>query len=142
MTQGQNTNVRSNRQQTAVTRDLRRADDKINQHVRVYKRARQALERLKAPKEVMDMYRPILPEDLNVSGDVAEEHRLGQRNEVLAWFWRIQAPSGDQGDQWMEECESSSMIAYAIGLTKDLKFTGSTGCGRRPGLIGGKKKKS
>ena len=37
------------------------------------------------------MYKPILPEDLNLSGDVAEEHRLGQRNEVLAWFWHIEA---------------------------------------------------
>jgi len=88
------------------------------------------------------MYKPILPEDLNLSGDVAEEHRLGQRNEVLAWFWHIEAPNGEQGDQWMEECESLSQIAYAIGPTKDLKSTGSTGCGPRPGSIGGKKKSS
>jgi len=24
----------------------------------------------------------------------------------LAWFWHIEAPNGEQGDQWMEECES------------------------------------
>jgi hypothetical protein len=142
LTQVQNRNASSNRQQTAVTRDLRRAEDKIKRHVRAYKRARQALECLKAPNEVMDTYRPILPEDLNVSGDVVEENRLGQRNDTLAWFWHIQAPNGDQGDQWMEECESSNMIAYAIDLNKKIKFTGSTGCGPRHGLIGGKKKKS
>ena len=51
-------------------------------------------------------------------------------------------PNGDKGDQWMEECESSSMIAYAIDLNKNIKFTGSTGCRPRHGLIGGKKKKS
>jgi len=78
--------------QTAVTKDVRRADDQVNRHVRAYKRARGALERLKAPKEVMDMYKPILPEDLNLSGDVAEEHRLGQRNEVLAWFLAHRSP--------------------------------------------------
>ena len=41
----------------------------------------------------------------------------------------------------MEECESSNMIAYAIDLNENIKFTGSTGCGPRHGLIGGKKKK-
>ena len=57
-------------------------EDKIKRHVRAYKRARQALECFKAPNEVMDTYRPILPEYLNVSGDVVEENRLGQERRL------------------------------------------------------------
>ena len=60
---------------------------------------------LKAGDEVMDMYRPIQSEDLSLSGDVVEEHRLGQRKDGLAWFWRMGMPTEDQSNEWMNECE-------------------------------------
>ena len=53
----------------------------------------------------MDKYRPICPQDLALSGDVVEEQRLGQRNDTLAWFWRIGTTNDDQGNEWMDECE-------------------------------------
>lgn len=74
-------------------------------HVRAYTRARQALLNLRAEDEVMDMYRPILAKDLSLSGDVVEEHRLGQRRDGLAWFWHIGMANEDQSNEWMDECE-------------------------------------
>jgi len=63
------------------------------------------LEYLEASNEVMDEYRPIGPEYLALSGDVVEEQRLGQRNDTLAWFWRIGTTNKEQGNEWMNECE-------------------------------------
>src|SRR6266481_2309902 len=83
-----------------------------------------ALQRLNAPNKVMEIYKPILLKDLTLSGDVVEENRLGQRSDVLAWFWHIGAPNGGQRDEWMEECESSSTNAPPVDSTKGLKFTG------------------
>ena len=65
------------------------------------------------------MYKPILANDLTISGDVVEEQRLGQRNDVLAWFWHIGAPQGNQGDDWMEECENSSRIVFTIDSNEE-----------------------
>jgi len=53
----------------------------------------------------MEKYRPIHPQDLALSGDVVEEQRLGQRNDTLAWFWRIGTMNDEQGNEWMDECE-------------------------------------
>lgn len=103
--------ARSNKQDTAARRDIKRAEDNVQRHFRAYRRARTALQRLKAPNEVINMYKPIFPDDLAVTADVVEENRIGQRSHTLAWFWHIRAPNGDQRDEWMEECESSNEIA-------------------------------
>jgi hypothetical protein len=58
----------------------------------------------------MIRYKPILPQDLSLSGDVIEEQRTGQRNDALPWFWRMGTANGDQGNPWMDECESWSQI--------------------------------
>ena len=86
-------------------RDVRRAEDKIARHIRTYQRARKALEYLEASNEVMDKYRPILPQDLALSGDVVEEQRLGQRNDTLAWFWHIGLTNDEERNEWMDECK-------------------------------------
>ena len=86
-------------------RDIRRAEDKISRHIRAYQRARRALEYLEAGNGVMEKYRPIRPQDLALSRDVVEEQRLGQRNDTLAWFWRIGTMNNEQGNEWMDECE-------------------------------------
>jgi len=86
-------------------RDVRRAEDKISRHIRTYQRARKALEYLEASNEVMDKYRPILPQDLSLSGDVVEEQRLGQRNDTLAWFWHIGLTNDEERNEWMDECK-------------------------------------
>ena len=124
LTQAQWKNASSNRRDTANRRDLNRAEENVRRHFRAYRRARGALQRLNAPNKVMEIYKPILLKDLTLSGDVVEENRLGQRSDVLAWFWHIGAPNGGQRDEWMEECESSSTNAPPVDSTKDLKFTG------------------
>lgn len=97
--------ARSHRENTGARRDITGAEEKISRIHRTYQRARKALENLGAPSEVMDKYRPILLEDLKVSGDVTEEQRLGQRNDTIPWFWRIGTTNEEQGNEWMDECE-------------------------------------
>ena len=46
----------SNRQDTMARRGLKMAEDKIQRNLRAYRRARGALQHLKAQKEVMDIY--------------------------------------------------------------------------------------
>ena len=97
--------ARSHRENTGARRDITDAEEKIFRIHRTYQRARKALENLRAPSEVMDKYRPILLEDLKVSGDVTEEQRLGQRNDTIPWFWLIGTTNEEQGNEWMDECE-------------------------------------
>jgi hypothetical protein len=84
----------------------------IMKHVRRYKRARRALEKLGVAHGVLEKYQDIKKEDLNMSGDILEENRVGQKNATLAWFWWL-GPQGDSvGKDWMEECE------YRVGVVK------------------------
>ena len=46
----------SNQQDTMARRDLKMAEDKIQRHLRGYRRARGVLQHLEASKEVMDIY--------------------------------------------------------------------------------------
>ena len=77
----------------------------VMRHVRSYKRARQALAALGADDEVLNQYKDIEKRDLKMSSDMLEENRVGQRNDALAWFWRL-GTAQTAGDGWMEECKS------------------------------------
>jgi hypothetical protein len=56
-------------------------------------------------KEELTKFQPIYPVDLKMSGDIVEENRIGQRNDALAWFWRIDGTGQDLDDDWMQECK-------------------------------------
>ena len=81
--------------------EISRKDSQVKQAVRIYKRARSALQRLDAldPK-----FKDITKDDLKMPGDIVEENRFGQRSDNLAWFWRLDI--GWEGDQsaHMKEC--------------------------------------
>jgi len=85
--------------------DIKAITRKVNKHVTAYRRARKALERLGADETIMDRYQELLKEDLRLSGDITEENRLGQRNETLPWFWRLDGKNVEETGAWMEECE-------------------------------------
>jgi hypothetical protein len=53
----------------------------------------------------MERYWPIQSEDLKMSGDIVEENRMGQRNDALAWFWRLDGAGHHPDDNWMNQCE-------------------------------------
>lgn len=102
------TKVRQSKDTKGKTRafqGIRKSSMEIMKHVRSYRRARKALQHLGADDKILDKYKEIGKADLNMSADTLEENRFGQRNDALAWFWRLGPQSDSDGDRWMEECK-------------------------------------
>jgi hypothetical protein len=89
--------------------------DDILREVAVYHQAREALVQLGAEADILEQYQIIQPEDLNMSGDVVEENRMGQRNDALAWFWRVDGAGHHPDNNWMNEC-----MFFSFTLTLNL----------------------
>jgi hypothetical protein len=96
-------NSTSQRTRTRAWAEVERVDAKIRKCVRSYRQARFAMIRLGASEETLVQYQMIKTEDLKLSGDIVEENRVGQRNDKIAWFWRL--GGGHDGDEWMQECK-------------------------------------
>jgi len=62
-----------------------------------------ALNKLSAPRDILDTYKEITTEHLKMSKDIMEENRVGQQNDMMAWFWRLD--NGVSNDDWMTECK-------------------------------------
>lgn len=102
------TSVRGANGQKGKTRawnEVNRISETVTKEVSLYHRAREALVRLEAEENVLRKYRLISPEDLKMSGDVVEENRVGQRNDALAWFWRLDGAGQHPNNNWMQECK-------------------------------------
>jgi hypothetical protein len=90
---------------TRAWADVTKIGDIIKKEVGTYRCAREAIESLGADEEVLNRYKVISADDLKMSGDVVEENRFGQRNDALAWFWRLDGLGQRANDAWMHECE-------------------------------------
>ena len=90
---------------TRIWDDVKAITVKINKHIRAYRRARKALQRLGADNAILLQYQELQSEHLKLSADITEENRFGQRSDVLPWFWRLGGQNEDQHDTWMEECK-------------------------------------
>ena len=95
------TEVRPANSQKKVTRAwglVHRMDNQIKETVVIYRTARDAIGELGGDAE-LERYQQIKKSDLKMSGDIVEENRVGQRNSVLPWFWRLdRQPKKNQGD--------------------------------------------
>lgn len=69
--------------------NIHKFDDDARKHRLQYRMARRALHRLPCGAEYLATLREITDDDLKVSGDLTDERRIGQRNDALAWFWRV-----------------------------------------------------
>ena len=85
LTQVQNRNASSNRQQTAVTRDLRRAEDKIKRHVRAYKRARQGGASLLDPLQDTIYVMKVVPDEALNAGILGKDFIIETVRAGRAW---------------------------------------------------------
>ena len=90
---------------TCTWDDIKVITIKINKHLRAYRRARKALEHLGADDATLMQYQKLQTEHLKLSADITEENRVGQRSDVLPWFWRLDGQNADQHDTWMQECK-------------------------------------
>lgn len=83
------------------------ANAQVRKHVARYRTARNALIGLRAPSNILAQYEQITKDHLKMPGDIIEENRIGQRNDSLAWFWRLDGKGLDDQRGWMKECELS-----------------------------------
>jgi hypothetical protein len=96
---------------TSKVQKLRSWDDiggvtgTVQQHARVYRRARKALIRLGASDAIMKKYQVLKPEHLKSSTAIVDPNARGQRNAKLAWFWSHDVAGDSFNNDLMKECE-------------------------------------
>ena len=61
-----------------------------------------------------ETYKEIQPSDLIVTGDISEMNRIGQKNDKLPWFWRLQKEDLEENSPAMMECKSLSRPSMHI----------------------------
>jgi hypothetical protein len=111
LTRAQHRDLKSQKTNTRSFVQLKTVQGTLGRHVRAYRRAYQALLNMEADKE---SFQPLRKEDLKMSADVVEENRIGQKSDVLAWFWRIGGGQNEQTGSRIEECGSSILIMAYI----------------------------
>jgi hypothetical protein len=98
--------VRKSKSQATMARsrqDLLQANKTVQKHWGNYQLAYHAMLKLNPSQAVLTKFQPLEEKDLQVCTDITEESRMGQRSDVLAWFWR-QGGNSDE-DDWMKEGE-------------------------------------
>ncbi len=79
-------------------------EDRIKEHAAIYRLARATLPSLGAKPDMLEIYKELKEEHLQVSEDISDENRTYQRNHTLPWIWRINGHMVEDGDDWMTEC--------------------------------------
>jgi hypothetical protein len=92
----------------------------IQHYVRIYSHARTCLQRLGLQEETLKTsYQEILKSHLSVNKDVTEEARHTQKNDKLAWFWRIGCSSSSKKqDSW--DLESELIFIAWVSIVSNL----------------------
>jgi hypothetical protein len=101
------TEVRPANSQKKVTRAwglVHRMDNQIKETVVMYRTARDAIGELGGAAG-LKRFQEIKRSDLKMSGDVVEENRVGQRNSVLPWFWRLDRQTKEYHGDHEKECK-------------------------------------
>jgi hypothetical protein len=98
-------NAKTTKGKTRAWKVVGTSQSKVKMFARAYRRARTAMVHLGATREVLEKYQPLLLKDLKVNADITEENRYHQRDDALAWFWRMGGECQGQSGSWMEECE-------------------------------------
>jgi hypothetical protein len=98
-------NAKTTKGKTRAWKGVGTSQSKVKMFARAYRRARTALVDLGVSCEVLEKYQPLLKQDLKVNADITEENRYHQRDDALAWFWRIGGECQGESGSWMEECE-------------------------------------
>ncbi|KAL6298289.1 hypothetical protein BKA93DRAFT_830835 [Sparassis latifolia] len=103
------TKFRHNKSQWHKTRnaaELRKIGQQERKIIRRYKRARKALICLGASEQLLTRYLDIQKEDMKMPGDIVEENRVGQRNDRLAWFWKLGGENAQNA--WGESVDNNT----------------------------------
>lgn len=99
--------VRPANSQKKVTRawgSVHRMDDQIKETVVMYRTVWGAIGELGGAVELR-RFKEIKKSDLKMSGDIVEENRVGQRDSVLPWFWRLDRKTKESYGSYEKECK-------------------------------------
>ena len=85
--------------------DIANVEGKVKECEAFYNLARISMICLGVSAEKLEIYQTLKPEDLKVSDDIMDEKRIGQRNDVLPWIWRVKGVPVDveEANDWMNE---------------------------------------
>jgi len=114
------TEVRPAKSQKKMTRawdSIHRVEEQIKQAVISYRAARQAIGELGGTAG-LEKFQEIKKSDLKMSGDMVEENRVGQRNSVLPWFWRLDRRVTKNYGDYEKECKYGIRIMLRLILIK------------------------
>ena len=101
--------VRPAKSQKKVTRAwglVHRMDNQIKEMVVMYRTTRDAIGELGGAAG-LKRFQEIKKSDLKISGDIVEANRVGQRNSVLPWFWRLDRQTKECHGNHEKECKYS-----------------------------------
>jgi hypothetical protein len=98
-------NAKSTVDKTRAWDNVKAMTVKVSKHARAYRCARKALEHLGADNATLTQYQELQSKHLQVNKDITEENRVGQRSDVLPWFWRLDSHNAEQHDTWTQECK-------------------------------------
>jgi hypothetical protein len=70
-------------------------------HWAAYRRATQAMKTLPEAKASAKKFRPIEKSELKSVADITAPNRVGQRNDILPWFWSVH--EAQDNPKWVAE---------------------------------------
>ena len=97
--------ARTQRLKTRAWAEVHAAESTVQHHARVYMRARQAIVDLGAEPSLLDRYKVLTQQDLNIKTSIIAPHVRGQRNQSLPWFWTMDVRRDADVGEWMEDCK-------------------------------------
>lgn len=96
--------AKSQKKMVKAWESIHRMEGQIKQVVVAYRTARQAIGELGNAAD-LERFKEISKADLKMSGDIVEENRVGQRNNVLPWFWRLDRKAKGYCGDYEKECK-------------------------------------
>jgi hypothetical protein len=118
---------------------IKTACQQVEKHARSYYRAQRAMINLGADEETMLRYKVIERTDLEMSGDMVDPSSLGQRNDALAWFWRMPGNNRDQYDPGCKNVTIFELFVEVLTSAVVLQFTESTSLEQKHVMKDGRK---
>lgn len=94
----------SQKLKTRAWTGVQSVESTVQQHARLYMRARKAMEDLGASAFLLDRYKVLGPQDLSVKTSVIASDVRGLRNTSLPWFWTMDIRKDAHVGEWMEDC--------------------------------------
>jgi hypothetical protein len=96
-------NANSQRTTHRAWDNVHKFDSEARKSRATYRQARGALQHLSINPEYVATLQDITDNDFKVAGDLTDGQRVGQRSDMLPWFWRF-GDSVDSGSPRMQEC--------------------------------------